>query len=93
MSETSDAHAEIELIGQAERQKIMTNTISQTDRLTKGNEGEEIVGNGKKKSQEREEKKERQGDLRSMRRDSEISVEKLIESESEGSRTEMTLPT
>ena len=62
MSETSDEHAEIELIDQAEKEKIVTNTVSQTDRLTKGDEGEEIVGQGKEKGQEREEKEQRQGD-------------------------------
>lgn len=62
MSETSDEHTEIELIDQAETQKIMTSTVSQTDRLTKGDEGEEIVGNGKEKGQEREENEQRQSD-------------------------------
>ena len=62
MSETSDEHTEIELIDQAEIQKIMTNTVSQTDRLTNGNEAEEIVGNGKEKGQEREKGEQRQGD-------------------------------
>ena len=61
MSETSDEHAEIELIDQAETQKIVTNTVAQTDRLSKGDEGEEIVGHGKEKGQERDEKGQRQG--------------------------------
>lgn len=93
MSETSKEHNEIELIDQVETQKIMTNTISQTDRLTKSDEGEEIVRNGQEKGQEREEKEQRQGGVGSMRRDGEISVEELIESEGEGSRTEVTLST
>ena len=62
MSETGDEHTEIELIDQAEKEKIMTNTVSQTDRLTNGNEAEEIVGNGKEKGQERGENEQRQSD-------------------------------
>ena len=93
MSETSDEHTEVELIDQAETQKIMTNTVSQTDRLMKGDEREEIVGNGKEKGQERDKNEQRQSGLGSMRGDGEIGEEELIEGESERSRTEVTLST
>ena len=83
MSQASKEQTEIELIDDTQAEKIMTNTISQAYRLTKGDEGEEIVENGKEKCQEREKEEKRHGGCRSMRRNGEISIEELIKSESE----------